>query len=75
MENYSVENKKRVARFIQLWFKISGDAFLNCKVIGPFLDEIIDLMEKDDAKHSSFNAELKSLKSIKETKEMYKIPF
>lgn len=72
MEDYIVDNKKRVARFILLWFKISVDAFLNCKTIWVFLDELIDLMEKDNLKHDNhFETELTSLRNIKETKEQY----
>ncbi|KAH9417296.1 Rap guanine nucleotide exchange factor 4 [Dermatophagoides pteronyssinus] len=74
MEDYIVDNKKRVARFTLLWFKISADAFLNCKTITIFLDELIDLMEKDNLKHDNhFETELTSLKNIKETKENYNL--
>ncbi|UXI16920.1 Kinesin light chain protein [Sarcoptes scabiei] len=72
MEDYIIDNKKRVTRFIMLWYRISQDSFLNSQTTGHFLDELIDLLDKDNLKHNNqFEAELNSLKSIKETKEMY----
>lgn len=71
MEDYIIDNKKRVTRFIMLWYRISQDSFLNSQTTGHFLDELIDLLDKDNLKHNNqFEAELNSLKSIKETKEM-----
>ena len=71
MENYIIGNKKRVVRFVILWYKISGEAFLNNKLVWPFVDELIDLMEKDNSKYNnSFDSELGSLRSIKEAKSM-----
>lgn len=71
MEDYIIGNKKRVARFVIFWFKISGEAFLNNKVIWHFIDELIDLMDKDNMKYNnSLVEELASLKNIKEAKNM-----
>ena len=72
MENYIIGNKKRVVRFVLFWYKISDEAFLNCKLIWSFVDELIELMEKDNDKYnSSFDQELASLRSLKEAKNMY----
>lgn len=71
MESYIIGNKKRVARFVKFWFKISGEAFLNNKVVWPFVDELIELMTKDNDKYNkSLEEELASLRAIKESKEM-----
>lgn len=70
MEGYIVGNKKRVARFVIFWFKICGEAFLNNKTVWPFIDELIKLIEKDNAKYlNAFEEELTSVKNIKAAKE------
>lgn len=44
---------------------------MNNKLVWPFIDELIDLMEKDNAKYNnSFDAELASLRNIREAKTM-----
>lgn len=69
MESYITSNKKRVVRFVILWYKISGDAFLNNKLVWAFVDELIELLEKDNVKYNnSFESELSSLKNIKDAK-------
>lgn len=69
MESYIIGNKKRVVRFVILWYKISGDAFLNNKLVWTFVDELTELLEKDNAKYgNSFEGELSSLRNIKEAK-------
>lgn len=72
MESYIIGNKKRVSRFIVFWFKISGEAFFNNKGVWPFVDELIELMTKDNTKYNkSLDDELSSLRNIKESKEMF----
>lgn len=71
MENYIIGNKKRVARFVIFWFKISGEAFLNTENIWSFVDELTEFMAKDNSKYNnSFDEELNSFQQIKDAKLM-----
>jgi Rap guanine nucleotide exchange factor 4 len=71
-KEFIVANKRRVVRFMHYWFTISGEVFLKNKIVWPFIDDIMEALQRDVEKYKTFEDQILTIKTMTEAKAMYR---